>query len=217
MTSPSAPGSSPTPELTDPGERGAFALVPSSLGPGIWAEPYDHSGRQGAVDFLLHYPGGRIAAMEVTTAVAPGVRQLYKLLADAKPRANPGNWVWWATIDDPRDVPDLIERVGPHTAERGDGRAGPKEGLPDSLPDSRPPSLQPGRSVAYGLLCRTARGTSGGDHINRRDVTLPRPGPASLYCELVANRNRSHAPSRCWNATNVRIAFRFMAPPRADS
>lgn len=112
MTTGASSSGEPSLELTDPGEKAAFALVPANLGAGVWAEPYDHSGRQEAVDVLLHYPDGRDAAMEVTTAAAPRMRQLDKLLAEHETLPNPDNWTWSATIDDPRDLPDLLDRVG---------------------------------------------------------------------------------------------------------
>jgi len=74
-------------------------------------EEYDHSGRQGAVDALLHYPDGRVASLEVTSAAAEGRRQLYALLERTPTLPNPGHWTWSATIDDPKDLPDLLERV----------------------------------------------------------------------------------------------------------
>ncbi|TSD65686.1 hypothetical protein [Aeromicrobium piscarium] len=100
-----------TPELDKP-EQVAFDVVARLLGGGVTAEPNDHSGRQGAVDFLLHYPDGGDAAMEVTSAAAEGMRQLYSLLDATQTLPNPGEWTWSATIDHPRDLPDLIERCG---------------------------------------------------------------------------------------------------------
>lgn len=94
----------------DPAEAAAFRHVPAILG--VTLEEFDHSGRQGAVDALLHYPDGRVAALEVTSAAASGRRQLYALLAANQELPNPGDWTWSATIDDPRDFPELRERVG---------------------------------------------------------------------------------------------------------
>jgi hypothetical protein len=45
-------------------ERLAFAVAAAVLG--VDVEPYDRSGRQRAVDAVLHYPGDRKAALEVT-------------------------------------------------------------------------------------------------------------------------------------------------------
>jgi hypothetical protein len=94
----------------DPAEAAAFHYVPAILG--VMLEEFDHSGRQGAVDALLHYPNGLIAALEVTSAAADGRRQLYSLLNANQTLPNPGSWTWSASIDDPRDFPDLLERVG---------------------------------------------------------------------------------------------------------
>lgn len=96
--------------LKDTPEEAAFRLVPRFLGDGVVAEPHDHSGRQGAVDFLLQYPDGRVAAMEVTSSAEDGLRQLYALLAKYETLPNPGTWTWSATIGHPRDVPELLQR-----------------------------------------------------------------------------------------------------------
>jgi len=93
----------------DRAEAAAFETVPAILGARL--EEYDHSGRQGAVDALLHYPDGRIAALEVTSVAAPGRRQLHALLNANRTLPNPGTWTWSATIDDPRDLPELRERI----------------------------------------------------------------------------------------------------------
>jgi hypothetical protein len=95
----------------DTAETAAFRLVPMHSGAEL--EHYDHSGRQGVVDALLHYPDGRTAALEVTSAAAEGQRQLDSLLRrkDKKP-ANPRQWTWMATVKTPRDLPDLAERAG---------------------------------------------------------------------------------------------------------
>ena len=61
-------------EPQDSAEKAAFKLIPMYTGAEL--QHYDHSGRQGAVDALLHFPDGRIAALEVTSAAAPGQRQL---------------------------------------------------------------------------------------------------------------------------------------------
>lgn len=93
----------------DPAEEAAFHFVPTILG--VRLEEYDHSGRQGAVDALLHYPDGHVASLEVTSAAAEGMRQLYALLERTPTLPNPGNWTWSATIDNPKDLPELLERV----------------------------------------------------------------------------------------------------------
>lgn len=95
----------------DPAESAAFGLVPRYLD--VAVEPYDHSGRQAAVDALLHYRDGRVAAMEVTSAADDGRRQLHALLADKyETLPNPGEWTWSATVEHPRDLPELAERCG---------------------------------------------------------------------------------------------------------
>jgi hypothetical protein len=104
--------SQPVAPPTDPAERAAFELVPGVLKT-VRLEPYDHGGRQGAVDARLHYPDGRVAALEVTSAAGEGVRQLYALLGEEfETLPNPGNWMWSATVDHPRDLPELAARCG---------------------------------------------------------------------------------------------------------
>lgn len=95
----------------DPAEDAAFDLVPQFLD--VIVEPYDHSGRQSAVDALLHYADGRVAAMEVTSTAGAGQRQLYALLAKRyETLPNPGEWTWLASVEHPRDLPELAERCG---------------------------------------------------------------------------------------------------------
>lgn len=99
--------------ITDPAELAAFAYVPRLLGDGVVAEPFDHSGRQGAVDFVLHYPDGHDAALEVTSAAESGFRQLASLLNDKyETLPNPGEWTWSAEVGHPRDLPELAARAG---------------------------------------------------------------------------------------------------------
>jgi hypothetical protein len=93
----------------DRAEGAAFHYVPAILG--VELEPYDHSGRQGAVDGLLHYPDGRVASLEVTSTAAAGRRQLYSLLETNRILPNPGGWTWSASIKDPKDFPEFLERV----------------------------------------------------------------------------------------------------------
>jgi hypothetical protein len=93
---------------TDPAEAAAFHYVPLLTGTRL--EHWDTDGRQGAVDALLHYPDGRVASLEVTSAAAEGRRQLYRLLNDHAVLPNPGEWTWSITIDDPRDFPELLNR-----------------------------------------------------------------------------------------------------------
>lgn len=76
---------------SDRAESAAFELVAQCWD--VTVEPYDHSGRQGAVDALLHYADGRVAAMEVTSVAAGGRRQLYALLSgEYQTLPNPGEW-----------------------------------------------------------------------------------------------------------------------------
>lgn len=98
------------PVFRDQPEEAAYNLVPVFLGGGVAAECNDHSGRQGVVDFLLHYPDGPDAAMEVTSAAGEGKRQLYALLARHETLPNPGARTWNASIDHPRDLPELLDR-----------------------------------------------------------------------------------------------------------
>jgi hypothetical protein len=94
----------------DSAEAAAFHYVPAILG--VQLEPWDNCGRQGAVDALLHYSDGRIAALEVTSIAAEGRRQLYSLLNANQVLPNPGRWSWSASIDDPRDFPEFQRRAG---------------------------------------------------------------------------------------------------------
>jgi hypothetical protein len=90
----------------------AFELVPAFLGGGVRVEPHDHSGRQGAVDALLHYPDGRTGALEVTSHAPDGHQQRDKLLATKyQTLPNPGRWTWDASVGHPRDLPGLGQRV----------------------------------------------------------------------------------------------------------
>ncbi|MGI5506296.1 hypothetical protein [Lentzea sp. CA-135723] len=52
-----------------PDEKFAFAVVGKVLG--VTVEEYDVLGRRAAVDALLHYPDGRIAALEVSSLGPP--------------------------------------------------------------------------------------------------------------------------------------------------
>jgi len=99
------------PDLRDPAERAAYELVPLFLNSGVMAEQRGCCGRQGAVDFLLRFPNGHEAALEVTTEAMPGARQLYSLLNN-KVLPNPGEWTWSATLGHPRDLPELEGRCG---------------------------------------------------------------------------------------------------------
>lgn len=98
---------------TDQPNKQRSPLSRGSSGRGVRVEPYDHSGRQSAVDALLHFPDGRVAALEVTSAAEEGSRQLYSLL-DGKYATlpNPGEWMWSATVSHPRDLPELEARCG---------------------------------------------------------------------------------------------------------
>ena len=62
-----------SPEDADAGQFSIRGTIPKHLQLDR-LEPYDPSGRQGAVDALLHYADGRIAALEVTSTAAPGRR-----------------------------------------------------------------------------------------------------------------------------------------------
>jgi hypothetical protein len=103
---------SETPVFRDTPEKAAYALVPRLIGGGVTAESNDHSGRQVVVDFVLHYADGHDAALEVTSVAGEGKRQLYSLLDKHETLPNPGAWTWKATIDHPRDLPELIKRCG---------------------------------------------------------------------------------------------------------
>ena len=115
MTRPDSPSDRPAcfaedVSSKDSAEAAAFHYVPAILG--VQLEPWDNCGRQGAVDALLHYSDGRIAALEVTSIAAEGRRQLYSLLNANQVLPNPGRWSWSASIDDPRDFPEFQRRAG---------------------------------------------------------------------------------------------------------
>lgn len=96
----------------DSAEEMAFTLVPDFLGGGVRLEPYDHSGRQGVPDALLHYPDGRTGALEVTSHAPDGHQQLGKLLStEYVTLPNPGQWTWDASVGHPRDLLGLPDRV----------------------------------------------------------------------------------------------------------
>src|SRR4051812_36901253 len=89
-------------------ERVAFEVVRRVLR--VEVEHYDTDGRQGVVDALLHYPDGRVAALEVTTLAADGRQQLDALLgAEDFAWPNPGVWWWSINIGDVADLPRLRE------------------------------------------------------------------------------------------------------------
>lgn len=95
----------------DSAESVAYRLVAMCTGAAV--EHYDHSGRQGAVDALLHFPDDRTAVLEVTSAAAPGQRQLdaIRRRRDMLP-TNPGKWIWLAQLRTPQDFAELKHRAG---------------------------------------------------------------------------------------------------------
>lgn len=73
---------------------------------GFRVTPNDHSGRQGAVDGVLVYPDGRIAAIEITSVAEDGRQQLENLLAaDEFTWTCRGTWRWIVSIADPAELP----------------------------------------------------------------------------------------------------------------
>jgi hypothetical protein len=84
-----------------PDER-AIALALEQV-TGATARAHDVGARQGAVDVLLSYPGGRTAAVEVTSHARAGVRR-----RDAGRRGGRGAWPdprrpWWTAVGEPTD------------------------------------------------------------------------------------------------------------------
>lgn len=75
---------------------------------GAAAEPWDIKGRRNAVDAMLHYPGGRRAALEVTSFAAEGAHQLDSLIGRTGYRwPVSGKWDWSALITGPSDYARL--------------------------------------------------------------------------------------------------------------
>ena len=87
-------------------EQVAAVLVERATG--AIARAHDVGTRQGAHDIDLVYPGGRTAALEVTTHAGSGVRQAPALLGrEPATWPNPGRWSWTVGIGNSRDIPRL--------------------------------------------------------------------------------------------------------------
>ena len=87
-------------------EQVAAVLVERATG--AMARAHDVGTRQGAHDIDLVYPGGRTAALEVTTHAGSGARQTPALLGRERATwPNPGRWSWTVGIGDSRDIPRL--------------------------------------------------------------------------------------------------------------
>ena len=87
-------------------EQVAAVLVERATG--ATARAHDVGTRQGAHDVDLVYPGGRTAALEVTTHAGSGARQAPALLGRERATwPNPGRWSWTVGIGDSRDIPRL--------------------------------------------------------------------------------------------------------------
>jgi hypothetical protein len=85
-----------------------FAAVAVERATGGRAEAHDVGGRQGAYDFTLIYPNGRVAAAEVTSYAQPGRLQLESLLGRTNYEwPNPGAWIWTIYLSSPTDLPEL--------------------------------------------------------------------------------------------------------------
>lgn len=65
-------------------EQLAFAVVGRVLG--VTVEEYDTAGRQNAIDALLHYPGGQIAALEVSSVGPEEEARIANVLASGAQR-----------------------------------------------------------------------------------------------------------------------------------
>jgi hypothetical protein len=105
-------------------ERLAFAVAGTVLGTGV--EPYDQRGRQRAVDALLHYPGGRRAALEVTAVGPEAQAPIQHFLGErGHSRTIPGvTGTWLVQLPrtfHPSDMPKVGEGLR-RCEERGAGR-----------------------------------------------------------------------------------------------
>lgn len=90
-------------EELDKTEKAACAIVRRVLG--VEIEPWDVYGRQNAVDALLHYPDGRVAAFEVSKLAADGAIHLDSLLGrEDFSWPLPGRW-WWMSATCPGPEP----------------------------------------------------------------------------------------------------------------
>ncbi len=91
-------------EEPSPEEARCFEIFRRVMGQRV--EPYDHSGRQGAVDGIVTYADGRTAAVEVTSTGPAVRRQLEALLAADRFRwPCRCTWRWTLSIDDPKEIP----------------------------------------------------------------------------------------------------------------
>jgi hypothetical protein len=89
-----------------PDEAVAALLVERATG--ARARAHDIGGRQGAYDVDLRYPGGRRAALEVTTHARPGIRHRGVLLGRSRSAwPNPGQRGWSIVLGAPDDIPRL--------------------------------------------------------------------------------------------------------------
>lgn len=80
---------------------------------GVTAEPWDIDGKTGAVDALLHYPDGRVAAFEITLLAEAGALQTESLLAnDEFQWPSSAQWHWSITVGSPRDLLRLKASYG---------------------------------------------------------------------------------------------------------
>lgn len=98
------------PEFTDD-ELLAFEIVARNLD--VKFEPYDRDGRQGAVDAILRYPDGRMAALEVSSVGSSGEAEICNVLAkkeNAQRRPRGLKRSWWVQV--PRDFkPRNLPRI----------------------------------------------------------------------------------------------------------
>lgn len=95
-----------------------FAAIAVERATGGRAEAHDVGGRQGAYDFTLIYPDGRVAAAEVTSYAQPGRLQLESLLGRTDYEwPNLGAWIWIIHLSSPTDLPEL-RRIYAHVIAR---------------------------------------------------------------------------------------------------
>lgn len=87
--------------ISDSVERFAFDFLGRARG--VQVEPYDVAGRQGAVDGLLHYPDGGIAALEVSSVGPEPEARITNVLATGQHKRRPRGLRQTWIVQVPRD------------------------------------------------------------------------------------------------------------------
>jgi hypothetical protein len=139
---------------------------------GAISEPYDHSGRIRAVDYLLALPDGTVGALEVTSHAEPGSREVGSLLAkDGFHWPNPGYWEWSIAFDPGATVKE-VRGVYAHVIAVCE-----QHGVdsPDHLPYSLLVQDKVLWRAAYEDLGVRFHGTVGSHCVSGRITVLPGP------------------------------------------